>query len=583
LARAETPHRRSERPPRLWNGEMARQRKTGETTRDGSEQERLRSIIDRLPDGIAIVSTDGVIRFANGAAERLFGRGSDDLCGRHLGFPVVAGESAEVEVVQPGGQPITAELRVVNTEWENEDALIVSLRDVSDRKRAEERAAMLNRERAARSEAEAASHAKSQFLALMSHELRTPLNAVIGYAELLDLGIGGPLSDGQRRQVARIRLSGQHLLGLVNEVLDLARVEAGRLTLHLGMGDSRRVIEGALTLVLPIAEGHDIELTSSSPADCEMAFEGDEDRVRQILVNLLNNAIKFTPAGGRVHVECAALERAPGEAKLIGAGPWIRFQVTDTGRGIPQEKLGAIFDPFVQVEKGHTRSKDGSGLGLTISRRLARLMNGDLTVASEPGKGATFSLWLRDGRAAAGRTARWYAASPEVAERLHGLGDIGKVLVRDLESLLNAFTARLREEPIVDGANAMRACQLSNHLIEYVAAIAATLLAVEEMQGEASAEIADAAKIQAAIAECHGRQRGQLGWSADRLHREWAILREEVDRLVRLHSRELLEPALAEATRIVERMIAQATDISARALERAALDRTATMPAHTRT
>src|SRR5262249_53582813 len=162
----------------------------------------------------------------------------------------------------------------------------------SDRKRAEERTAMLNRERAARSEAEAASHAKSQFLALMSHELRTPLNAVIGYAELLDLGIGGKLSEGQRRQGARVRLIGQHLLGLVNEVLDLGRVEAGRLTLHLGIGDSRRAVEGALTLVLPIADGHDITLTSDVGPECDTAFEGDEDRVRQILVNLLNNAIK---------------------------------------------------------------------------------------------------------------------------------------------------------------------------------------------------------------------------------------------------------------------------------------------------
>ncbi len=549
-----------------------------ETARDQSDHERLRSIIDRLPDGIVIVDSDGMIQFANQAAEQLFGRSADDLYGRELGFPVVAGASAEVDVVRQRGQPVTTELRVVNTEWEGGPALLVSLRDVSDRKRAEERAALLNRERAARSEAEAANHAKSQFLALMSHELRTPLNAVIGYAELLDLGIGGPLSDGQRRQVARIRLSGQHLLGLVNEVLDLARVEAGRLTLHQGMGDSRRVIEGALTLVLPIADGHGITLTSATPDEGDMTFEGDEDRVRQILVNLLNNAIKFTPAGGRVHIDCGIADRAPADAKLMGSGPWVFFQVSDTGRGIPREKLGAIFDPFVQVEKGHTRSKDGSGLGLTISRRLARLMSGDLIVASEDGRGATFSLWLRDARAAVGRMARWHAASPAVAMRLHGLGDVGKVLVRDLESLLNAFTTRLREEPIVDGASALRACQLSNHLIEYVAGIAATLIALEELQGDTSAEITDATRIQAAIAECHGRQRSQLGWTVERLQREWAILREELERLVRLHSRELLEPALAEATRIVEHMIAQGAEISARALERAAIDRSTALP-----
>jgi signal transduction histidine kinase len=558
---------------------MARHRKGEQTQESRSDHERLRSIIDRLPDGIAIVNSDGIIRFANEAAERLFARSSADLCGQELGFPVVAGDSAEVEIVRPGGQPpVTVDLRVVNTEWQGAPALLVSLRDVSDRKRAEERAAMLNRERAARSEAEAASHAKSQFLALMSHELRTPLNAVIGYAELLDLGIGGPLTEGQRRQVTRIQLSGQHLLGLVNEVLDLARVEAGRLTLHQGVGEARRAIEGALTLVLPIAEGHGITLTSASHADYDRTFEGDEDRVRQILVNLLNNAIKFTARGGQVHIECGTADTATVDAKLIGSGPWTFFRVVDTGRGIPREKLGAIFDPFVQVEKGHTRSKDGSGLGLTISRRLARLMRGDLVVASEPGRGATFTLWLHDGRLSSSQTARWQATSPDVAERLHGLGDIGKVLVRDLESLLNAFTARLREEPIVDGANALRACQLSNHLIEYVAVIAATLIALEEMQGDAAVEIADATRIHASIAECHGRQRSQLGWTVERLEREWAILREELDRLVRLHSRELLEPALAEATRIVERMVAQGLEISSRALERAALDRLSLTP-----
>jgi hypothetical protein len=258
----------------------------------------------------------------------------------------------------------------------------------------------------------------------------------------------------------------------------------------------------------------------------------------------------------------------------MGAGPWTFFRVSDAGRGIPRDKLSAIFDPFVQVEKGHTRSKDDSGLGLTISRRLARLMNGDLMVASEPGRDAAFTLWLHDGRSATGQAARWHSASPEVAARLHGLGDVGKVFVRDLEALLAAFVTRLRQEPIAPGAHALRACQLSNHLVEYVAGIAATLVALEEMQGNMSVELADAARIHATIAECHGKQRGQLGWTTERLHREWSILREEVERLVRLHSRELLEPALAEANGVVEQLIAQAMEVTSRALERAALERT---------
>jgi signal transduction histidine kinase len=556
---------------------MATGEESAVENRDRSDQGRLRLIMDRLPDGIAIVNREGVIRFVNPAAEHLFGRSRATLIGSDLGFPVVPGESAEVELMRPIGRSLTAELRIVDAEWEGEPAMIVSLRDVSDRKRAEERAAQLARERIARSEAEAANHAKSEFLTLMSHELRTPLNAVIGYSDLLDLGIGGTLSEEQHRQISRIRMSGQHLLGLVNEVLDLARVEAGRLTLHQGRGDAQQVMEAAVALVHPIAQSQGVALISDNCAETTV-FEGDEDRVRQILVNLLNNAVKFTPRGGQVHLNCSVVKRAPADAKVTGSGPWICFAVEDTGSGIPPGKLGAIFDPFVQVETGHKRSKDGSGLGLTISRRLARLMNGDLTVTSELGRGSRFSVWLHQGRRADAGLPQWYADSPALASRLHGLGDVGKVLVRDLESLLNALIARLREEPLIDNASALRSCQLSNHLIDYVAVIATTLLAIEEVHGEASAEVTDATKIHAAIAECHGRQRGQLGWTSECLRREWLILREETERLLRLNGSDLLDGALTEALRLIERAVTQGFEISSRALERAAAEHAVALP-----
>ena len=190
----------------------------------------LRAIIERLPDGIVVVDTHGTIRFANPAAERLFDRRAEDLVGSSFGFPVVVGETTEIDIVQRGaGSVVYAELRVVETEWEDEQVEIVSLRDITDRKQAQERAQQLAFEREARLEAEAASKAKSEFLAIMSHELRTPLNAVLGYSELIELGISGPVTDLMRDQIGRIRMSASHLLSLVNDILDLAKVEAGRL------------------------------------------------------------------------------------------------------------------------------------------------------------------------------------------------------------------------------------------------------------------------------------------------------------------------------------------------------------------
>ena len=532
------------------------------------EESRLRSIVDQMADGVVIVNRDGIIRFANPAAERLFGRSCDELKNRELGFPVVASGTAEVEVVRPTRQTVTAELRAVDIEWQGEAAHLISLRDITDRKRAEERAAQLDRERIARIEAEAANHAKSEFLALMSHELRTPLNAVIGYSELLDLGIAGSLSAEQRHSISRIAASGRHLLGLVNEVLDLAKVEAGRLWLHDGVGHPHRAVDAAIALVQPAAEARGIELVAKPPEDDAVAYAGDEDRVRQILVNLLNNAVKFTPAGGRVTAEWEVTTKPDTDARLYGHGPWCAIRVADTGIGIPPDKVRTIFDPFVQVEGGRSRSKEGSGLGLTISRRLARLMKGEVTVRSTVGSGSVFTLWLPDATAAARQTAKWRAESPDTAARLLGLSEVGKVLIRELDPLLGGFVARLREETITDGAPSLRYCQLTDHLAAYVADVATMFAAIEESQGQPSAVVADGTKIHLVLAECHGVQRSRLGWTSDELHREWTILHEEIERVIQMHERGIAESAVAEARIVLDRMIDQARDASCRALIR---------------
>ena len=235
--------------------------------------------------------------------------------------------------------------------------------------------------RAARQEAENASRAKGEFLAVMSHELRTPLNAIGGYAELMEMGLRGPVSEQQRADLARIRQSQKHLLGLINQVLNYTRVETGTVQYDLvdvGVADA---LAAAEALVVPQVRAKGLAC-SFGTCDPAVAVRADRDKLQQILLNVLTNAIKFTGAGGEITVECAA---QPGT---------VAVSVTDTGVGIPRDKLATIFDPFVQVDSRLTRAHDGIGLGLAISRDLARGMSGELAAHSVEGEGSTFILTL---------------------------------------------------------------------------------------------------------------------------------------------------------------------------------------------
>ena len=546
-----------------------------------SEQSRLRSIVERLADGIVIVDATGVIRFANPAAEQLFGRNRDQLVGSQLGFPVVVGESTEVEVVHPGDGVITAELRVVDVEWAGAPALLVSLRDITHRKRAAERERQLERERAARAEAEASSQAKSEFLAMMSHELRTPLNAVIGYAELLDLGVAGALTNEQRHQLSRIRTSGRHLLGLVNEVLDLAKIEAGRLSVTIGVARTGEAADAALSLVQTHADEKGIRFAANCLGDGDTFYVGDEDRVRQILINLLSNAVKFTERGGQVAIECGTTNDPDVEARLPECPKWVYFQVRDTGIGIPPEHLPVIFDPFVQVETGHTRSTDGSGLGLTISRRLARLMGGDLSVRSAVGAGSVFTLWLPAATAEPTEERPERIERREDAAQVRGLSEVGELVLHEVETILEGLTLRIRGDDRIPKAKTLRFSQLVDHVPTYLANLGGMLIAIEDTGGQPSSLLTDGADIQRLVAERHGAQRARLGWSEEAVRQEYRLLGEELTRVIRRHARAVSQAAVDEGLTILMRALEQGEESSIRGLQRTRLaenDEAARMP-----
>ena len=229
--------------------------------------------------------------------------------------------------------------------------------------------------------AEAAARTKSEFLAMMSHELRTPLNAIAGYAQLLEMGFRGPLTDGQRDAVSRILRGQEHLLSLVDAVLTFSRLTSGRLTIDSTELDASDLIDLASEPLVVEFASREIDFRIL-PCPKRARVCADRERAVEILRHLLSNALKFTPKGGSVTVGCEE------------GGTMLCFVVTDTGRGIPDGQRDAIFQPFVQVEKGLTRSADGSGLGLAIGRELAERMGGTLTVTSQEGAGSRFVLSL---------------------------------------------------------------------------------------------------------------------------------------------------------------------------------------------
>ena len=233
----------------------------------------------------------------------------------------------------------------------------------------------------ARDQAQAANRAKSGFLAAMSHELRTPLNAIAGFTQILQLGVHGSLTDQQQDDLARIQRSEKHLLGLINNVLNFARLEAGGVHMNSQRVSADSLMSAVEATIKPQMQSRGLRFTRHRAGD-DLTLYCDPDKAEQVLVNLLSNAVKFTPPGGMIELQSCA---ADGVA---------RISVRDSGAGIPEDKLEAIFEPFMQVGRNLSSPSEGAGLGLAISRDLARAMGGDLHVRSKVGKGAVFIFEL---------------------------------------------------------------------------------------------------------------------------------------------------------------------------------------------
>jgi PAS domain S-box-containing protein len=273
------------------------------------------------------------------------------------------------------GTLIDVAIMAQDVEHDGRKARVVLAADVTEREN------LLRAERLARTVAEDANQLKTEFLATMSHELRTPLNAIAGYAELLEMGIHGPVTDDQRSALERIQRSQRHLLGLINDILNFAKLSAGRVEYDLADVSVQRTVDTLVPMIEPQLRSKRLHFSHDGCAE-DLTLRADEEKLCQILLNLLSNAIRFTGEEGAISIACTERD------------DMVLIDVRDTGSGIPSDRLAQIFEPFVQINRRLSTPNEGTGLGLAISRDLARAMSGDITVESELGRGSTFTVAL---------------------------------------------------------------------------------------------------------------------------------------------------------------------------------------------
>jgi len=357
-----------------------------------------RAIVEDQADLICRYRADGKLTFVNGATTRFFGKKRQELLGQRfilneLGFPARDFQGKLPESTTFEHELLSADGKRITHSWthraiKDPEGKIMEYQavghDVTVRKEAE---AALTR---AKEAAEAADRAKSEFLAVVSHEIRTPINGVIGFTKLLR---ETPLSAEQFGFVDMIGSSGLTLEALISDILDMSKIEAGKIDIDHAPFALRRSVEEVVTFFTPRARSAGLSLSAKIDEDVPAVVNGDANRLRQILVNLIGNAIKFTEHGSvSVTLSCGRGAMIEGqnrrELRLF-------FAVTDSGIGIPAEKMNQLFRPFSQVDTSASRRRGGTGLGLIISKRLCELMGGTISVESEPSKGSTFRFTVR--------------------------------------------------------------------------------------------------------------------------------------------------------------------------------------------